>query len=196
LLFVRHGLTDWNESRRLQGHKDIDLSVSGCAQLANLRLPGEWSNATWYASPLLRAMHSAQLLGAETIHDDLRLKEMSWGDWEGRTLASLRSELGDRMRDNEARGLDFRPDGGESPRDVCVRLRQWFFSVPTGDSRSVVVTHKGVIRAALSVATGWPMLEAFNSRPDWNCGHEFALDDDSRLSLTRLNVPLDERTPL
>lgn len=192
---MRHGLTDWNESRRLQGQQDIDLNVRGRAQLAELRLPREWSYATWYASPLMRAIHSAQLLGAETIHEDARLTEMSWGAWEGRTLASLRSQLGDRMRDNEGRGLDFRPDGGESPRDVCVRLRQWLFAVPAEDLRSVVVTHKGVIRAALSVATGWPMLEAFNPRPDWNCGHQFALDDESRLSLTRLNVPLSARTP-
>ena len=95
LLFVRHGLTDWNESRRLQGHKDIDLNARGRAQLAELCLPGEWSNATWYTSPLLRAIHSARLLGAETVHEDARLIEMSWGDWEGRTLVSLRSQLGD-----------------------------------------------------------------------------------------------------
>ena len=120
---------------------------------------------------------------------------MSWGQWEGRTLASLRAELGQRMRDNEARGLDFRPHGGESPRDVCQRLRRWLTALPAGHERYVVVTHKGMIRAALSLATGWPMLEAFAPRPDWSRGHEFALDDDADFTLTQINVPLSGQLP-
>ena len=52
-----------------------------------------------------------------------RLVEMAWGEWEGRRLADLRAELGDAMIENEARGLDFRPPGGESPRDVQERLK-------------------------------------------------------------------------
>jgi len=195
LLFVRHGQTDWNESKRLQGQRDIDLNARGRAEMAACRPPARWHDAIWYCSPLQRAVHSAQLLGGRQLRRDFLLREMSWGQWEGRTLASLREELGERMRDNEARGLDFRPHGGESPRDVCRRLRQWLTALPPGHERYVVVTHKGMIRAALSLATGWPMLEAFAPRMDWSRGHEFALDDDAGFSLTRVNVPLSGQLP-
>jgi probable phosphoglycerate mutase len=57
---------------------------------------------------------------------------------------------------NEALGLDFRPPGGESPREVRARLESLFADLT--DELVVCVTHKGVIRAALSLATGWDML--------------------------------------
>ena len=193
LLFIRHGRTDWNDSRRIQGQRDVDLNACGRAELAACQLPAEWHDAIWYSSPLQRAVHSAQLLGAQRVRCDALLTEMHWGQWEGRTLASLREEFGERMRDNEARGLDFRPAGGESPRDVCQRLQNWLASLPATQERYVVVTHKGLIRAALALATGWSMTQAFDSRVDWSCGHEFALDDRDGFVLTRLNVPLLER---
>ena len=195
LQFVRHGRTDWNDSKLLQGHRDIDLNAVGRAELAALQLPEQWRGALWYSSPLQRAVHSARLLGGEHVRREALLKEMDWGEWEGRTLASLRAELGQPMRDNEARGLDFRPQGGESPRDVCQRLQRWLVTLPSDQERRVVVTHKGVMRAALSLATGWPMLATFKPRVDWSCGHEFTLNDDADFTLKQPNICLLRRLP-
>ena len=50
------------------------------------------------------------------------------------------------MADNEARGLDFRPPGGESPRDVQMRLAPLLAEI---EARTVLVTHKGVLQGAL-----------------------------------------------
>jgi probable phosphoglycerate mutase len=62
------------------------------------------------------------------------------------------------MAANEAQGLDFRPSGGESPREVAVRIQEMFAAL--ADAPPVVaVTHKGVMRAALALATGWQMHE-------------------------------------
>ncbi|MEN8575482.1 histidine phosphatase family protein, partial [Klebsiella pneumoniae] len=68
-----------------------------------------------WTSPLARCTETAALLGWPDARRDDRLAEMRWGDWEGRRLADLRAEGVAAMQANEARGLDFRPAGGESP---------------------------------------------------------------------------------
>jgi hypothetical protein len=85
---------------------------------------------------------------------------MGWGGFEGRRLAELRDELGADLADNERRGLDFRPPGGESPREVAGRLAA-FLRELAGDGRGhhrLLVAHKGVLRASLVLSVGWDML--------------------------------------
>ena len=109
---------------------------------------------------------------------------MSWGDWEGRRLEELRADLGEAMRENEARGLDFRPAGGESPREVLARVSQWlsFLSEPT-----LAVTHRGVIRVVLAAATGWDMRGAPPAKLDWRAFHLFRVEQPN-VKVERLNV--------
>jgi broad specificity phosphatase PhoE len=82
---------------------------------------------------------------------------MAWGRFEGRRLADLRREDPDGMAANEALGLDFRPPCGESPREVAGRLAGLARSLAGGIGPVVAVTHKGVLRAALVLATGWDL---------------------------------------
>src|SRR3546814_19841125 len=58
---------------------------------------------------------------------------------------------------NEARGLDFRPPGGESPRDVQDRLRPLLAELADAGEDVVAVSHKGVLRALYALASGWDM---------------------------------------
>ena len=83
---------------------------------------------------------------------------MAWGTWEGRTINELRTTLGDAMTENEARGFDFRPEGGESPRDVLDRVRPWIDEVAKQETDTVAVTHLGVIRVVMAAAFDWNML--------------------------------------
>lgn len=192
LLLIRHGPTAWNEARRIQGRRDIALSPAARAALAARCVPESWRAAQWWASPLRRARDSALALGAGEVHTDAALIEMDWGAWEGHTLAALRARLGDAMRASEAAGLDFRPDGGESPREVCARLHRWLVRHACCDRPLVAVTHKGVIRAALSLATGWDMRADFAQRLDWSRGHAFRIDARGALAIVCLNVALAE----
>ena len=77
-------------------------------------------------------METAVLLGLNP-QPEPRLIEMAWGAWEGRRLSELRAELGDLMRENEERGLDFRPPDGESPRDVQNRVRPLLAEIAASD---------------------------------------------------------------
>jgi probable phosphoglycerate mutase len=154
---IRHASTRWNEEGRIQGRTDIPLSPQGCRQVADWRLPPGFAEAACVASPLQRARQTAELLGFLRPETDPRLAEMRWGSFEGCTLADLRAEHGEGMRDREALGIDFQPPGGESPRLVTGRLRACLRDLAGRGTDHLLVTHKGVLRASLILALGWEM---------------------------------------
>jgi broad specificity phosphatase PhoE len=89
ILLVRHGETDWNLERRVQGHTDRPLNDTGRSQAAALAdaLEGKRIDAI-YSSDLLRAYETASIVaertGAEvTVIPELR--ERDFGTWEGLT---------------------------------------------------------------------------------------------------------------
>ena len=189
VLLVRHGRTEWNEQGRIQGHTDIPLSGEGRARLRESRIPTPFAGFRWHSSPLGRAVESARLLGASLTSVDARLMEMRWGEWEGETRASLRARLGERMLRMEDRGIDFRPPGGESPRELTRRLEGWLRDVRAGGQGVIAVTHKGVVRAALALATGWDLRGSAPRRLDWERAHLFSVREGG-LDIERVNIAL------
>ena len=123
LIALRHGPTRWNRRGLMQGRADIPLDEAGRSEVARWRLPAWSRGGPWRTSPLRRAGETARILGLGRAAVDERLVEMDWGRWEGCSLAELRTRFGETMRRNEARGLGFRPPGGETPREVQARLR-------------------------------------------------------------------------
>lgn len=181
---LRHADTAWSAEGRIQGRSDVSLSEAGRAALGSLTLPKECTAMRIVTSPLARCVETAQLLGASDAPREPRLAEMSWGAWEGRKLADLRAELGRAMAENEARGWDFRPQGGESPREVLARVRSWLAELrePT-----LAVTHRGVIRAVFASASGWDMLGKPPAKLEWNAVHLFRVVDGG-IQIERLNA--------
>lgn len=190
IALIRHGITAWNEEGRIQGHRDIALSAEGRALLARRRVPAPLAGWDWAASPLRRCRETLEILHPGPYAVEPRLKEMHWGEWEGCLLADLRR--GGASRAREALGLDFRPPGGESPRLLQERLRPFLAEVAARGRPTVAVTHKGVIRAVLSLATGWDMRQREPVRLDWSRAHLFRLDAAGTPSVERLNLPLEE----
>ena len=192
VLLLRHGRTAWNEERRIQGRRDVALSAAGRAALHGRRVPAAYRAAQWYASPLRRALETAALLGGPAPRVEPRLMELDWGRWEGRTRAELTERYGERMAENEARGLDFRPLGGESPRELRVRLRAWLEEVGAPGEPVVAVTHKGVVQMALALATGWDLVSRAPHKLDWTRAHLFRYDGRAaRLHVGALNIELE-----
>ena len=193
---VRHAPTNWNAIGRVQGHSDIPLSDIGRQNVAGWSLPPGLAGYQEVASPLARTVETARLLLGRTPATDKRLIEMSWGEWEGRRLPELRAELGDLMVAWEAKGLDFHAPGGESPRDVQVRLGPLLADIARGDQPTLAVTHKGVIRALYALATGWDMTGKAPDKLRDDCVHIFTLSAEGAPAIDRLNLPLaggDER---
>jgi broad specificity phosphatase PhoE len=157
LLLIRHGPTPWNVAGRIQGRADIGLSLAGRTEVRGWRLPEAFAEARWLTSPLRRAKETAALLTDRTVVVEPCLIEMDWGAWEGLSGADLRAAAPAALAANEALGLDFRPPGGESPREVVDRVRALIAELAIDPTPVVAVSHKGVIRAALALATGWDM---------------------------------------
>ena len=162
---LRHAPSDWNEAGLIQGQADRPLSPAGRAMALAWRLPAALEGRAWATSPLQRARETARLLGHGDACVEPRLIEMNWGAWTGRCLGGLRRELGATMAANEARGLDMRPEGGETPREVVARLAAWLDEVAAAGQPMVAVAHRGTQRAALALAAGWDYLGRPPLRP-------------------------------
>lgn len=196
--FIRHGQTQWNVDKKLQGRTDICLNEHGKEQISNYKLPIVLNDVQWFSSPLLRAVETAELLNiaATTVPD---LIEMSWGCWEGKCISQLRQEDSQVCAEQEARGLDLTPPEGESPRLVAERVSYWALQLEAITEQSTVlnnsktnfgcVSHKGVIRAIYALATGWDMKGKPPDKLDFHCCQHFYFESGV-WSVAELNIKL------
>jgi probable phosphoglycerate mutase len=167
LIFIRHGETDWNRAARFQGQHDVPLNALGRRQaerngraVAGILASGAWD---FVASPLSRTVETMRIALAaagradESFSTDPRLKEASYGDWEGLTLAEINAlDAGV----HERRALDkwgFVPPSGESYADVSERVAEW---LATLGGPTLVVAHAGIMRGLLFRLAGLPADEA------------------------------------
>ncbi len=183
LALLRHADTAWSAQGRIQGRSDVPL-LAGQAMV----LPSALDGFRVIASPLKRCVETAALLGCADAPREPRIAEMHWGAWEGRRLAELREELGAAMAENEARGWDFRPEGGESPREVLERVRPWLAEVAARGEPTLAITHRGVIRAVLALALGWDLRGKPPVKLDWRAAHLFRLAVAGEPSIEKLNL--------
>ncbi len=155
LWLVRHGETDWNRERRIQGQQPNPLSELGKMQARALgaRLACERFDAV-YASDLVRAVQTVELaLPGYTPVYDVRLRELARGVLEGQLGADLVGEQRDLYAAMQGDLLNVRPPGGENYRDVGVRATAWLGSLPES-GKVAAVTHGGVIFALLHHVVG------------------------------------------
>ena len=186
---IRHGPTDWNEQRRIQGRADRRLSPAGRKTVSNWTLPAELAAFDWYVSPLSRARETAALLGLDPVVESA-LIEMDWGEWDGARGAELRARYGDAFDREIARGLDMHPHGGETPRALRARVAGWLDRIRRAGRPAGAVCHQGVIRALLSLATGWDMVAKPPVELQWSAAQIFSLAEDGKVTLRRANVML------
>ncbi len=191
LVAIRHAPTEWNAAKRLQGRTDVALGAAGVAAAKAWRADPGWSAYRVLASPLKRAEETARLLfPAREIALDPRLIEMDFGAWEGQSLAELRATPGAAADERESLGLDFSAPGGETPRQVQARLQPLLSEIAAANTPTIIVTHKAVLRALLSLATGWAFIGKPPAKIAANTAHLFRLDAGGKISVERMNVSL------
>jgi len=194
LALIRHGPTGWNQEKRLQGQADRPLSPEGEKKVAGWSVPAEFRDYKWVVSPLTRARQTAAALDL-TPEIAPAIIEMDWGTWEGHTIEELRGIYGDEIRRRTEMGLDLRPHDGESPRDLRDRVGAWAAAIGGNGQPTGAVAHQGVIRALLSLATGWEMVGKPPHKMDWASLHLFEVAPDGAVGVARLNISLENISP-
>ncbi len=153
LIWVRHGETEWNAIKKLQGQANIGLSELGRRQVGSLvSVMGRWPIDSAVSSDLQRAVQTVHMLGWPQAHQDARLREADLGDWTGCMVSQLKAEHGaqyKRWRDGQDK-----PPQGESFADLKDRVAQAVAELQSRPGNVLVVAHGGVIRAALSLLLG------------------------------------------
>ncbi|NNE63513.1 MAG: histidine phosphatase family protein, partial [Gammaproteobacteria bacterium] len=77
LFLIRHGPTDWNVEKRIQGLMDRPLSSEGIETVRACRLSPELRDLRWYCSPLRRARQTAELLDIDNPVIESAIREMN-----------------------------------------------------------------------------------------------------------------------
>ncbi len=166
LLWVaRHGETDWNRARRIQGHIDVELNATGRDQAADLahelhqelrglggRPPALVASDLRRASQTARAV--AQRLGLSPLHTRRDLRERGFGAVEGRTWDELRRSHPAEVEAYKSRADRDAIPGSEPLAAFRQRVLRGLGAVAAEAERAIVVTHGGVLRVLLEEALG------------------------------------------
>ncbi len=147
IFVLRHGETEFNADKKLQGHCNSSLTSKGCDQArrvgTTLKQYVENRPFRVYSSTLGRALQTSQIVceelnySYENLNKEPRLKEFSLGEWEQRTIPSLVQEIPNLLAQND---WYLQAPNCETYESVRERLFCWLSDV-THDEDIVVVSH-------------------------------------------------------
>lgn len=186
---IRHGESEFNAQHRIQGQLDPPLSPLGIAQSRALAsaLAGLPTGVVVH-SPLRRAVETATPVAEAAkrrlvVLDDLQ--EIHAGVFQGSAWAEIVARYPDEARRWKNQDPDFRPEGGETRRELMERGRKAFEAIRALDEKEViVVTHGGLLGAALKALLRIPAEE--NPFRFYNCGWN-AISWEGRWRVGKIN---------
>lgn len=163
LYLIRHGETEWNTLRKLQGRSDIELNQVGI-QLAEItakalvHIPFHMA----YSSPLKRAFQTAEIIvtGRDIpLITDERLQEVSFGAYEGLGCSKANYEIPDPEFEYffQAPEKYVAKNGAESIEDLCRRTGEFLKEITTNpsleDKNILISTHGAALKGLLNYVT-------------------------------------------
>lgn len=154
---MRHGETMWNRQGKYQGQSDVPLTDEGReqARILSERLKDEKIDVI-YASDLDRAIETAAIIAK---YHDLNvlpaplMRELNFGIWEGMTYDEIIQKWPQEYNEWQRDPHNKKPPEGETLAELCKRVSKFLKETAREhpDSRILVVSHAGPIRAILSV---------------------------------------------
>ncbi|WP_108670380.1 histidine phosphatase family protein [Peribacillus acanthi] len=162
LYVTRHGETEWNLEKRMQGWKDSPLTQKGVKNALQLgdRLQNIHFN-TVYSSPSNRAFQTAQTIVGETteirIDDDLR--EIGMGDWEGQKQEDIQASYPDAFHSFWNTPHLYESSNGETFQQLYERVERFVHKIKQEHQEETVllVTHTVFIKTLLAYCKGLPI---------------------------------------
>jgi probable phosphoglycerate mutase len=176
LVAFRHGETDWNVQKRLQGHTDIPLNLTGVTQAKVLSEKlKEIKFHKILSSDLSRAFHTAQLVNQfhnVEIVNASDLRECQLGSAEGLLRSELEGKFGqlhiEKWLSSKKEHRDFRFENGESKAEHSERMKKLIESqiqqlfaheAQTNEFTLGVSTHGGSVRRLLELCSNFELEE-------------------------------------
>ena len=163
ILILRHGETDWNISKKIQGWRGTGLNATGLkqARAAARRLKVHWKIEGVVSSDLKRSMQTAEVAARAfrlPVVKEPLARERRFGDWEGKKISQVleRYKLSASQRRDPF--LSFNPRGGESMAVFSRRMEKLLKTIEKNHAGKTVllVTHGGPMRILACRATGIP----------------------------------------
>ncbi len=194
IYLIRHGETDYNKAKRIQGHCDIALNEYG-RELARVTAAGlaDIPFDIVFTSPLVRASETARIIVGERdipIIEDIRIQEIGFGEYEG--LCS--GKQGYNIPDNKAFWNFFFdtenyqvPPGGESFEEVIQRTGEFLQEILSNeeyrDKTILISTHGCALKALLANVTHPAIKDFWGDGVHKNCGVTHLSDVNGKLEI-------------
>ena len=163
LFLVRHGATIWHAENRYAGSSDVPLDPNGYAQAERLAAwASETKLAAIWCSPLTRARETAAVAARAmglVPRVDQRLREIDFGQVEGKTMAEAEQLFPEEIRRFKADPATYPMPGGEDPHEAAHRAVSTLRDIAVAHSNEhvLVVAHNTLIRLALCTVMGIPL---------------------------------------
>ncbi|MEC7886531.1 MAG: histidine phosphatase family protein [SAR324 cluster bacterium] len=160
IILIRHGETEWNSQKRMQGHSNSDLSEVGMGQIQALgELMKNVSFDHIYSSDSLRTRQTAEAItqySGHTLQFDQRIREKNLGVFEGLTSTEAKERHPEIYRLFKTAGANYVIDEGESTQQLLERALEFIEEIRRRhpQERVVMVTHGGVVRVLMKHALG------------------------------------------
>ncbi len=160
IILIRHGETEWNSQKRMQGHSNSDLSEVGRGQIQALgELMKNVSFDHIYSSDSLRTRQTAEAItqySGHTLQFDQRIREKNLGVFEGLTSTEAKERHPEVYRLFKTAGANYVIDEGESTQQLLERALEFSEEIRLRhpQERVVMVTHGGVVRVLMKYALG------------------------------------------
>ena len=159
---IRHGLTELNKQKKVNGEVDEPLAREGIEQAKAVipLLPKTIKHV--YSSPMLRAKQTAEILNSKlniSISYPDELTEIRMGSLAGKSWEEMENGL-ELKEKHRAVKFDYQPYGGESVKEVKKRVIAFLKEIngKYADHEALIVTHGGIIRLLHFLEYNQPLL--------------------------------------
>lgn len=169
LYITRHGTTEWNVQKRLQGWRDSNLTEDG--RIRAIRLGESLTDVDFdmiYSSPQNRALETAKLIRGKKDTSIITLdalRELGFGIWEGMKWEDIEEQFPEQFSVYKSDPIKYIPIDGETYSELFTRIKNFLCEIKNKDYNNILIVTHGVTIKALIAAIKGLSLDEFSKLP-------------------------------